>query len=122
MYQPNQPPPVPGAQPVSPSDEKTWATLTHVGMILFGFVGPLIVWLVFKDRSRWIKLHAQESLNFGILASIVYVISWILTIIVIGGLTWAAMGIIALIFGILGAMAANRGEYKPYPFNLRMIK
>lgn len=122
MYQPNQPPPTPGAQPVSPSDDKTWATLTHVGMILFWFLGPLIVYLVYKDRSRWIKLHATESLNFGILVSIVYVISFVLMFVVIGYITWAAMGIVALIFGILGAMAANRGEYKPYPFNIRMIK
>lgn len=122
MYQPNQPPPVQGAQPVSPSDEKTWATLTHVGMILFTFLGPLIVYLVFKDRSRWITLHAKESLNFGILALIVQVISYILFFVGVGVITLMAMYIVAIIFGILGAMAANRGEYKPYPFNVRMIK
>ena len=36
---------------MSPSDEKLWATLTHICIPFFGFIGPLIAYLVFKDRS-----------------------------------------------------------------------
>ena len=41
--------------PMSPSDERLWATLTHISIPFFGFVGPLIAYLVFKDRSPWLK-------------------------------------------------------------------
>jgi len=121
-YQPGQPPPAPGQAPVSPSEEKTWTTLVHISPLLLGFVGPVIVWAIYKDRSRWIRLHATEALNFSILASIVYVVSYILMFVVIGFITFPVMWVVSLIFAIMAAMAANRGEYKPYPFNARMIK
>lgn len=36
------------AQPLNPSDEKLWATLIHIGGILFGFLPSLIGYLVLE--------------------------------------------------------------------------
>ena len=55
---------------MSPSDERLWATLTHISIPFFGLVGPLITYLVFKDRSPWLKESLTEALNFSILYSI----------------------------------------------------
>ncbi|SDD62228.1 DUF4870 domain-containing protein [Auraticoccus monumenti] len=112
----------PGQVPVRPDEEKLWGTLTHVGMIVTGFIGPLIVYLMYKDRSQWIRANAAQSLNFSILISIVYVVSLVLMTVGIGFITYFAAGICAIIFGILAAMAANRGEFYKYPLNVSWVK
>ncbi|HZJ40034.1 MAG TPA: DUF4870 domain-containing protein, partial [Demequina sp.] len=92
------------------------------GNIIFPAVAPLIMWLIGKDKSTFVDQEAKEALNFGILAIAVYVVSSILMFVLIGFLTWAAMAIVALIFGIQGAMKANKGESYRYPFSLRLVK
>ena len=114
----------PGA--LSESDERLWATLAHAGGILFGFLAPLIVWLVQKGKGQFVEDQAKEALNFQILMVIVSVACAILSTVIafvgvwvpLWGLPWLAV----LVFGIMGAMAANRGEYYRYPLNLRLIK
>lgn len=110
------------AQPLSASDEKTYGIIAHVGMIITGFLVPLVIWLIGKDRSAKVDTDAKEALNFGILYSIVMLIGSFLWIILIGGLIQLAMFIVAVIFGIQGAMAANKGESYRYPFNWRIVK
>lgn len=110
------------AQPVSENDERLYGTLAHAGNILFPVLAPLIIWLIFKDRSRFVDTEGKEALNFGILAVIVYIVSSILMFVIIGFLTWAAMIIVAIIFGVQGAMANNKGQHYRYPFSLRLIK
>lgn len=114
--------PVPGQLPVRPDEEKLWGTLTHVGMIVTGFIGPLIVYMIYKDRSQWIRANAAQSLNFSILISIVYVVSIVLMTVGIGVLTYLAAGVCAIVFGVLAAMAANRGEFYKYPLNVTWVK
>ncbi|WP_114560394.1 DUF4870 domain-containing protein [Desertihabitans aurantiacus] len=120
----------PAGPPVSQSDEKTWGTLSHVGMLVGGFVSggflafvvPLVLFLVYKDRSPWLRYNAVQSLNFGILAAIVSVVSAILSTVLIGFLTWLAIGVVGLIFGIQAATKANNGEFYKYPLNVGFVK
>lgn len=99
-----------------------YSTIAHAANIVFPVVAPLIIWLIGKERSSFVDTEGKEALNFGILAAIVYIASSILALVFIGILTWAAMAIIALIFGIQGAMKTNKGEHYRYPLNLRLIK
>jgi uncharacterized Tic20 family protein len=64
--------------PLSPSDEKLWATLVHVGGILFGFLPALIGYLVLKDKGPFIRAHTATALNFQITLVIAYIVGWIL--------------------------------------------
>src|SRR6478672_2543508 len=72
---PQQPYAQPGMAPVSESDEKTWGIISHISIPFFGFIGPLIGYLLYKDRSVYLKQVTTEALNFSILYSIVYIIS-----------------------------------------------
>ena len=67
--------PYAGQAPVSESDEKTWGIISHISIPFFGFIGPLIAYLVYKDRSEWLKQTTTEALNFSILYSIAYLIA-----------------------------------------------
>jgi len=107
---------------MSPSDERLWATLSHVSIPFFGFVGPLVVYLALGERSAWLKANAVEGLNFAILYTVAQVVSVILVAVVIGGILLPLIGIAALVLCILAAIAANKGDFYKYPVNWRLIK
>lgn len=118
------PPPANSYQPVTPmnpSDERMWATLIHVGGILFAFLPALIGYLVLKDRGPFIKAHAAAALNFQITLLIAYVVSGVLTLVLVGFLLLPAVWVLSVVFSILAALAANKGEYYTYPLTIRFI-
>jgi uncharacterized Tic20 family protein len=102
--------------------------LTHLSGIIFGFIVPLIVWLVNKENAAksYLTTEAKEALNFQLTILIGYVICWFLTmtifLAIIGGPLWLILWIVNLVFCIVAAMAVNsKGSYR-YPFALRLIK
>ena len=115
------PPPPSGA---APQEDRTIALLTHLSGIIAGFIVPLIIWLINKDRPEksWLTASSVEALNFQITIAIAYVICIVLSVIIIGGLLMPIVWIVNLIFCILGGVAANKGENYRYPFALRLIK
>jgi len=113
---------VPAGPPLRPDEERLWSTLAHAGGIVASFVAPLVIWLVFKERSRFVNDQAKEALNFQITLIIGYVVSMILTIIVIGAFLMLIVWVLAIVFGIMGALAANKGQPYRYPVAIRFIK
>jgi uncharacterized Tic20 family protein len=126
QYPPQGYPPQPYAgtaqRPLSQSDERLWATLSHISIPFFGFVGPLVVYLVFKDRSGWLKESSTEALNFSILVSLSTLVASLLTAVVIGVVLLPIIWVGAVILCILAAVASNRGEQYRYPLNWRLVK
>jgi uncharacterized Tic20 family protein len=114
--------PYQAAQPLSPSDERLWATLIHVGGIFFSFVPALIGYLVLKDRGPFVRAHTLTALNFQLTMLIAYIIGGILTVVVIGIVVIFAVGIVIVIFSIIAAIAANKGETYKYPLTIQFIK
>lgn len=112
----------PSGAPLSDSDQRTWAILSHVGGILFSFVAPLVLWLVFKGRGAFVEDQAKEALNFQITILIAYVVGGILSVIGIGVLLIGAAWVATLVFGILAAVAASSGQFYRYPVTIRLIK
>lgn len=110
--------------PLSDSDQRMWATLSHILPIIgLSFIVPLVVWLVFKGRGPFLEDHAKEALNFQITLVIAAIGISIITAITLGfGAILYLAFIAALVFMILAAMAANRGEIYRYPVNIRIIK
>jgi hypothetical protein len=113
--------PYSAAQPLSPADEKLWATLIHVGGILFGFLPALIGYLVLKDRGPFIRQHTATALNFQLTMIIAYVAGVILTFLLIGVVVLAAVGIVVIIFSIMAAIAANNGQNYTYPLSIKFV-
>jgi uncharacterized protein len=118
------PPPVSpyqAVQPLSPSDEKLWATLIHIGGILFSFLPALIGYLVLKDRGPFIRQHSATALNFQITLAIAYVVGSITALILIGLLVLFAAWAVSIIFGIMAALAANKGQAYTYPVAIKFV-
>lgn len=103
------------------SDDKTMAVLAHVLNVIATVVGPLIIYLVKKDESPFVKQHSTEALNFGITLLIAYAVAGISTILLIGLLLFPVIFVVQVVFTILAAMAAGRGEEYRYPINIRLV-
>lgn len=114
--------PYPAAQPMSPSDEKLWSTLIHIGGIFFGFIPPLVGYLALKDRGPFIKAHTLTALNFQLTMLIALVVGSILTLVVVGLLIIIAVYIVVIVFSIIAAIKANKGELYSYPLTIQFIK
>ncbi|WP_184752581.1 DUF4870 domain-containing protein [Microbacterium thalassium] len=106
---------------MSPADEKMWATLIHLGGLFFGFIAPLIGYLVLKDRGPFVRAHTATALNFQLTLLIVYVAGYILTFVIVGIFVLIAAGILALVFSIIAAVKANQGQWYQYPMTIRFV-
>lgn len=117
-----QPPPGYGQPPVSPQDERTWGLLSHLGGMLVSFIVPLVIYLVYKDRSRFLNRHGAQALNFQLTLLIGWVAGSVLSVIFVGYLILLAAAVVNIVFGILATMAASRGEDYAYPIAIPFIK
>lgn len=110
------------------SEEKTYGLICHLSS-LSGFVtgvgfvvGPLIAWLVLKDKSEFADYHGKEALNFQLSMLIYSIISILLAFVLIGFLFLLILSIMYIVFPIIAAVKANNGEEYRYPLTIRFIR
>ena len=126
---PNQPPyppqppqgGYPPAQPLSPSDEKLWATLVHVGGVFFNFLPALIGYLVLKDRGPFVRAQTATALNFQLTLLIAEVVGWATSWLLIGFVIIGAAYVVRIVFSIIAAVKANQGEWYTYPIAIKFV-
>jgi uncharacterized protein len=95
-------------------EDKQMAMFCHLGGLIGGIIIPLILWLIYKDKSKFIDEHGKEALNFDITVLIIVLVTCCLGSVI--------MGPLAIVFHVLAAMAASRGESYRYPMTIRFIK
>ncbi len=122
-----------GRSTVAAADERTFAIVAHLSaiaaMILsagsLSFLGPLIVWFVYKDRSPFVRQAAAGSFNFNLWAWVMSVIAWVLVFTVIlipvSIVLWAVAGIMTLWCHIRAAMKAAKHEPYRYPASIPVL-
>jgi uncharacterized Tic20 family protein len=104
------------------SDERTFAILAHALGVVTSFLGPLVIYYLKKDESKYVADHAKESLNFQITIFIGYVIAMFLKIVLIGFILPWLLSVINLVLIIVAAIKASENKLYRYPFNLRIVK
>ena len=102
-------------------DSKNLALVLWIATIFFGFIPGLVFYLLKKDDA-YILDQAKESLNWSITALIIYAIGFVLVFVVIGVFVWAILGIMHLVFCIMGVVATAKGESFRVPWAIRLIK
>jgi uncharacterized Tic20 family protein len=108
--------------PTTPSsEERTLAILAHLLTLVAPLLAPLIIYLIKKNDSDFVREHAKESLNFQISLIIYYIISAILALILIGFVLLAILGICNLVLVIVAAIKASDNKLYRYPFCIRLI-
>jgi uncharacterized protein len=119
--------PQPGQQPLSPDQERLWATLAHLlsfvaAYIALGFLAPLIVLLLFGPRSAYVRAHAVESLNFNLSWLLYAIVGVLLIFIGIGILILIALGIAYVVLIVVASIRANSGVFYRYPLTIRFVR
>ena len=96
-------------------DDKTMAMLSYPLGIFTGFLGPLILWLVKKDQSKFVAFHALQALILHAFVVAGYILSSLLVFVLIGFLTYPIFFIIGVVYSVLAGLAANKGDWYEIP-------
>jgi uncharacterized protein len=104
------------------SEERMLAAGIYVLSLFFPVIGPLVIWLIKKDESAFIDYHGREYFNFLISYTIYFFVSGILTIILIGFVALAILGLMLFVFTIIAAIKAYEGNQYRFPLIVRLIK
>jgi len=120
----------PQSQPITPVQERTWGTISHVvplvAMVVsagtLGFVGSLVIYLIYKDKGPFVRAHAANSLNIQIITGIILIISIPLMLLLIGFVTYAIALVVAFVLHLIGAIKANKGEWWNPPMTPRFVR
>lgn len=116
--------------PLSASDARTWAFISHLSVLLnlvtaiFGPLIPLIVYLIFKDRSRYVAYQSMQAFLFqliwwvggGVLVGVAWAITGILMPVLIGFCLVPIACLVSLlpvgtvIYGVVGAIQTSQGQ------------
>ncbi|MBI3175598.1 MAG: DUF4870 domain-containing protein [Chloroflexi bacterium] len=116
--------------PLSEADERQWAMFAHLSILLnlvtgfLGVVAPLVIYMIYKDRSRYVAYHSLQSLIFqlvwwvggGFLIGAAWAITGILSAVLIGllcipiALVLSLIPLAALGYGIYGGVQVSQGR------------
>jgi uncharacterized Tic20 family protein len=108
-------------RPLSPSDEKLWATLIHLGGIFLHFLPALVGYLLLKDRGPFVRDHTKNALNFQLTVLLGNIVGIFTSWFFVGLLVLLAVAVVNIVFCIIAAVAANRGQVYVYPLAIRFI-
>jgi uncharacterized Tic20 family protein len=120
------------AAPLTPAEDKQWASFAHFGGLL-GILPALIIFLVFKDRGTLTKQESKEALNWQITfiggLIIIYILVAILNGIAFASGAYGLVGVIGFlpflawvanaIFSIMGGVKVQGGGAYRYPVAIR---
>ena len=131
-FQPTGPPPPPGyyatgqpgypmARPMRPDEEKLWAVAAHLGPLLLGLIAPLVVWLVFRDRSQYLDRTGKEALNMQISYMLYALAAGVSIMLLVGLLLLPAVGLAWFILMIVATVKVANGEEFRYPAIIRFV-
>lgn len=109
------------------ADEKLWGMLAHLltlpgyVVVVGEYIVPLVIYLVYKDRSQFVAFHALQALFFQLLALAVAIALVLFSIVTLGcGILLAvplaiALAIAVLVYTIIAAIQANNGVWYELP-------
>lgn len=124
-----------GVAVMGPREERTWSVLAHLSAFLnvftlfLGPVAALIVWLIYRDRSRKVAFEALQSAAYQGAWLAILGVGWSLTIlltfVLVGFLLIPAMLILTVVPLVHMGYAAYRigkGEEFRYPIVADLIE
>lgn len=108
-------------------EARQWALFIHLSQLanfivpLAGWILAIVLWQIKKDELPGVDDHGKVVLNWLISALIYGLVCMPLAFILIGIPLLIALGILCILFPILGALKANEGKVWPYPLSIRFF-
>jgi uncharacterized protein len=124
---PQTPAPLP---PLTPAEEKQWAMIAHFSILtnlLSGFLGPIVpfvIYLVYKDRSRYVAYQSFQAFIFQMvwwvggltLTGIAWTVTSVLSAFIVGlicipfACIFSLMPLVSLGYGVYAGIQTNQGQ------------
>ena len=104
--------------PETSQDARNMAMLCHL-LGIFGFFAPLLIWLTERETHRFVDEHGRETMNYQI-SFMIYLGALCVTL--IGAFLVPVLLIVHVVFSIIGAVRASRGEAWHYPIAISFLK
>lgn len=113
--------------------ERSVAIIAHLSTLIallvsagwLTFVGPLVIWAIYKDKSPFVRQAAAGAFNFSLGCWVAGLVAWVAFFSVIGIplaiIIGLALLVVTILFPILGAVRANNGERYRYPFQIPVL-
>ncbi len=110
------------------SDEKLWCSFIHLSQLcsfifpMLGYVIPIVLWQLKKDKSELIDLNGRIVTNWILSKFIYYCVAVFLCIFIVGIPLILGLAVLAIVFPIIGAVKISSGESWRYPLSITFIK
>ena len=110
------------------SEQKQMGMFLHLSQLLnlilppAGIIAPIVLWQMKKEETPALDAHGKMVVNWLISSLIYFAVSGVLCIILIGFLGLLALGIMSIVFPIIGGIKANNGELWEYPLTIKFLK
>ena len=105
-----------------------WAMYLHLSLLagfvipFAGLVAPIVIWQLKKTELPDIDIHGKIVVNWIISAVIYAAICLILVFLIVGIPLLIALGILGVVFPIIGGLKASAGEVWRYPLSIDFLK
>lgn len=109
-------------------ETRHWAMILHLSVLsglvvpLAGLIVPVVIYVLKKDDLPGLVPHGHVVFNWMISAIIYCIISLILMLVLIGFILLPVLGLLSLVFPIIGGIKASDGEIWPYPLSIQFFK
>jgi uncharacterized protein len=123
---------LPAVESVDPEalerEARLWGLLLHLSLFagylipLAGLVAPILIWQLKKNELPRIDQHGKNVTNWIISHLIYFVGCLVLIVAIIGIPLLVALGVVSIVFPIVGAIKANNGEVWKYPLSIPFFK
>jgi uncharacterized Tic20 family protein len=100
-------------------NEKSIVALMQASQFLSIFIAPLIIWLLFREKSRIVDEAGKNILNFE-LSYLIYCLGLCLT--GVGIFIMPVIAIIMVVFIIIAIIKAINGKKWKYPLSIPFLK
>lgn len=117
-----------GGMGLATNEEKQMGMFLHLSQLInvllppVGLIVPIVLWQLKKEEMPGLDAHGKNVVNW-IISSVIYVfVSVILVFVVIGIPLLMIIGLLGIIFPIIGGIKANNGEIWNYPGAIRFLK
>jgi uncharacterized protein len=117
-----------GGIPVTPLDvekqTRLWAMLLHLSQLasfivpLAGFVAPILIWQIKQTELPGIDVHGKIVMNWIISELLYGLVGFLLLFVVVGLPLLIILGVLGIVFPIMGGIKANNGEVWKYPLSI----
>lgn len=108
-------------QPEMSRDARNMAMLCHL-LGIVGFFAPLMIWLIEREKHRFVDEHGREAMNYQVSLLLYYFVSWLLAPLIIGIFMLCVLTIVHVALVIVAAVKASHGKLWRYPIAISFLK